>query len=95
MSEVEGMTRVHIRVTGRVQGVGFRFSCMREARALEVAGWVCNSVDGSVEIMAEGGVGAVDALVEWARCGPTFADVTGTQIHRDGFRGEFSGFEVR
>lgn len=64
-----------LRITGRVQGVGFRWSLCTEARALGLAGWVCNRPDGSVEALLVGRTGAVTALAEWARHGPPGARV--------------------
>ncbi|WP_084187097.1 acylphosphatase [Andreprevotia chitinilytica] len=60
-----------LQVAGRVQGVGFRFSTVLEARRLGVRGWVRNRLDGSVEIQAEGTASAVEALVRWAGHGPS------------------------
>jgi acylphosphatase len=59
-------------VTGRVQGVGFRQSCLREARYLGISGYVKNLPDGSVYIEAEGTPGTVSLLVDWCRHGPVF-----------------------
>jgi acylphosphatase len=67
--------RVHLVVHGRVQGVGFRHFATLEARALGLAGTVRNRPDGTVEIEAEGGAGAVDQLVAAVRRGPTGARV--------------------
>ena len=64
-----------IRVTGRVQGVGFRYALRDEAQRLGVAGWVRNCSDGSVEALLQGEAHAVDALVRWARRGPRAARV--------------------
>jgi acylphosphatase len=64
-----------VRVTGRVQGVGFRESCRREAQHLGVAGIVRNRGDGSVEAVFEGTAAAVDEMVEWCRRGPRSAHV--------------------
>ena len=67
--------RVRALVSGRVHGVWYRETCRREAERLAVAGWVRNRADGRVEIEAEGGRAAVDALLAWARHGPPRADV--------------------
>jgi acylphosphatase len=68
------MTR-HLRITGRVQGVGFRDALRAEARARGLAGWVRNRSDGSVEAVLQGEAPAVDAVVAWARRGPPAARV--------------------
>jgi acylphosphatase len=66
---------IRVTVRGRVQGVGFRNWIARRARKLELAGWVRNRSDGSVEILAAGDDQAIDRLVEAARQGPPFARV--------------------
>lgn len=63
------------RVTGRVQGVGFRQSAQARARVLQLAGWVRNCADGSVEGLAHGEPEALAALHEWLRQGPPLARV--------------------
>ncbi|MBG3876516.1 acylphosphatase [Desulfovibrio oxamicus] len=73
------MTRSRFRVTGRVQGVGFRSWTGRTARALGLAGWVRNLPDGSVELEAQGPVERMDALREALWKGPVFARVTGVE----------------
>ncbi len=75
------MTRSRFRVTGRVQGVGFRSWTGRTARALGLAGWVRNMPDGSVELEAEGPDERMDALREALWRGPAFARVTGVDEH--------------
>ena len=68
--------RAHVVVSGRVQGVWFRGAMQEEARRLDVAGWVRNRRDGTVEAEVEGERGAVEALVAWAGHGPPGARVT-------------------
>ncbi|MDO5498098.1 MAG: acylphosphatase [Propionibacteriaceae bacterium] len=67
--------RTHGLVSGRVQGVSYRYSMKREAQRLGVGGWVRNLPDGRVEFEAEGAPDAVGALVEWAESGPAYARV--------------------
>jgi len=67
-------------VSGRVQGVGFRFATAREARALGVRGWVRNLPDGRVEILAEGMASAVAALLDFCRQGPPGARVDELEV---------------
>ncbi len=70
-------------ISGRVQGVFFRDSCARLARAEGVTGWVRNREDGWVEVWLEGTPRAVEKLVTWCRQGPTHAQVTGLEVAGD------------
>jgi acylphosphatase len=65
----------NLRIRGRVQGVGYRWSLCTEAARLGLVGWVRNRHDGSVEALVSGPVEAVDALVLWAKRGPAMARV--------------------
>ena len=88
------MERIDITVTGRVQGVGFRWHTVRQATALELAGWVRNQPDGSVRIVAEGERPALEALLGWARQGPDHARVEDCQTQWQQATGELAGFDV-
>lgn len=68
--------RVRLEITGRVQGVGFRWFTREKARRWGLAGWVKNMPDGSVEVLVEGSEGAIDGLIEMLRAGPPGAAVT-------------------
>jgi acylphosphatase len=84
----------HLRVRGLVQGVCFRAWTRQEARALDVAGWVRNCPDGSVEAQLEGEEAAVDELIERLRHGPAHARVDEVEVGNCPAR-ELTGFEVR
>jgi len=66
---------VQVRVTGRVQGVAFRWATQQEASRHGVTGWVRNEPDESVSAHFEGEEAAVDAIVAWCRQGPPSAVV--------------------
>jgi len=81
---------VRLRITGRVQGVGYRIWATRTAEALGLRGWVRNRFDGSVEALAIGAPDTVAALVEACRQGPfgaRVAAVTVTEAEDDGSLG--------
>ena len=74
------MRRVRFVVTGRVQGVGFRWFVRAEARPLNITGWVKNREDGAVEGLLEGRDDAIDALIACLEVGPPSAIVTNVDI---------------
>jgi acylphosphatase len=82
--------RVCAIVTGRVQGVGFRWSARAEAARLGLSGFARNSPDGSVRVEAEGAPFAVNALLDWLAHGPPGArvdDVVSAPLPTTGSRG--------
>jgi acylphosphatase len=86
--------RKRVVVHGDVQGVFFRDSTRSEADAQGVAGWVTNRSDGAVEAVFEGDSDAVDAMVSFARSGPSAADVRDVDVSDEEPEG-LSGFDVR
>jgi acylphosphatase len=67
-------------VSGRVQGVFFRDSTRREARALGLTGWVRNLSDGRVEVLACGSEPQLETLAKWLEIGPEYAKVTNIEV---------------
>lgn len=65
-----------VRITGRVQGVGFRAATVRQAHLLGVTGWVRNAADGTVEALIQGDPEKVDHMLSWLHLGPPAAKVT-------------------
>jgi acylphosphatase len=72
--------RVHVYISGQVQGVGFRWFCREEALRRRLTGFVRNLPDGRVEAAFEGDLSAVDRMVEWCRAGPDFARVSEVEV---------------
>jgi acylphosphatase len=74
------MRRVHVEVSGRVQGVFYRATCAERARDLGLGGWVRNGSDGVVEAEFEGDESDVETIVAWCRIGPPMAQVEDVQV---------------
>ncbi len=87
--------RVRVTIRGRVQGVGFRANCQREAQAAGLRGWVRNQWDGSVEALFEGPSAAVDKLIAWCRVGPRMAEVESVEVAEASEAAPAGTFRVR
>lgn len=87
--------RLFIRVSGRVQGVGYRDWTRRTAGALGLTGWVRNRRDGAVEALAIGPATQVAALVKAMKSGPPLASVAAIETRIDETDEAPQGFEVR
>jgi acylphosphatase len=81
-------------ISGRVQGVGFRYTALHEAQRLGVTGWVRNELDGSVHMVAQGSEVVVVVLEEWCRTGPTGAIVQEVQVSTLDTREVFRDFRI-
>jgi acylphosphatase len=86
--------RVHVWVSGRVQGVFFRAYAEDEAAFRNIAGWIRNAPDGRVEVVFEGSRASVEAMIHWCHRGSPAAQVTQVEVTWEVPRGE-SGFRVR
>ena len=84
-----------VRIAGRVQGVGFRYATARRARSLQLAGWVANRPDGTVEAVFEGDDRSVASMLDWCRRGPRGASVDDVQVNWAEPGGAGTGFEIR
>ena len=93
--ETHTKQRLSARITGRVQGVGFRTFTRMRARQLGVAGWVRNEKDGSVRLEAEGPQGALEELLDAVKEGPRMARVEDVTADWDDATEEFDVFQVR
>lgn len=89
------MKRISARITGRVQGVGFRHFTQMQARRLGIDGWVRNEPDGSVRLEAEGPEEALENLVGAVHEGPRAARVENVNVSWDAATDEFDAFSVR
>jgi acylphosphatase len=90
-----GLQRLEATVSGLVQGVGFRYATVREARALGgLTGHVRNSEDGTVEVVAEGDYATLQRLERWLSHGPEGAVVRRVQARYSAATGKLQSFGV-
>ena len=89
------MERVHLIISGDIQGVGYRFTAIEVARDLDLTGWVSNNQDGNVEIVAEGPKEKLENLITWAKTGPPLARVDDVKADWRQATGELNTFEVK
>jgi acylphosphatase len=87
--------RVHVFVSGSVQGVAYRYYAQDAARGRGLSGWVRNLTDGRVEAVFQGRAPAVDAMVNWCRRGPPSASVTAVEVTEEPLAAEPPGFTIK
>ena len=88
------MIRFRVLISGRVQGVNFRYACQRMAVLYGVRGWVRNLDDGRVEAVFEGAGRDVQHLLDWAQRGPSHAVVANVVVQAEQPEG-LSTFDIR
>ena len=91
---MSGNIRMHLIITGRVQGVCFRIATKKEAEKQKILGWVKNKKNGSVEAVFEGEKQRVDSMINWCRQGPSGADVLKLDVEMESFTAEFDRFKI-
>ena len=91
----ERQKRVHLFYSGRVQGVGFRFTVERIALALGIVGWVMNLPDNRVEVVGEGDEVKLVYFLEKMKSGPMKPYIRGVDVTWEKAKGEFDDFGVR
>ena len=87
------MRTVHLRIEGRVQGVGYRYWAADRAQELQLTGWVRNRRDGAVEAMLSGPAAAVERMIALCRQGPRGAAVNSDEVIGEG-TGTFEAFTI-
>jgi acylphosphatase len=90
-----GIVRLIATVSGRVQGVGYRYFAEQEAHRLGLTGFVRNMPDGSVEVVAEGDKNVLDGFLLLLRRGPSSAEVANIKSTFVPATGEFYDFTIR
>jgi len=86
--------RVHVHVSGTVQGVYYRLTMQKVAASHDVVGWVRNLADGRVEATVEGDAEAVGRVLEWCARGPDAASVGSVEAEEGEPTGEFHSFDI-
>ena len=87
--------RVHLYISGRVQGVFYRANTKEVALKHHLTGWVRNCHDGRVEAVLEGRGNNVESVIKWCKEGPPSANVIDLEIIPEEVTGEFSSFSIR
>lgn len=96
ISNIEPDCGIIIHVTGKVQGVGFRFFTYQKAQELNLVGYVKNLANGSVEILAHGEFNQINKLIQWLKLGgPTSAIIAQLRIERIEIDDHYTSFNVK
>jgi acylphosphatase len=89
------LKRVHVYISGRVQGVFFRAETQRVAQGFNITGWVRNMADGRVEAVFEGDDADIDKMLAWCHQGPPSARVENVTTSEEHYTGGFSDFSIK
>lgn len=89
------VNRLHVVVSGQVQGVGFRQSTFAEATRVGLTGWVRNLPDGRVEAVFDGDRATQEHMLDWCNRGPMFAKVAHVETHWEPLDESFGSFNIR
>ena len=87
--------RLHVVVSGRVQGVAYRYFAEKRAASFGLTGWARNLFDGRVEVLAEGDRVALESFLAELKKGPRLALVEAAEVRWEDATGEFAGFSIR
>ncbi|SFJ78467.1 acylphosphatase [Methylophaga sulfidovorans] len=90
-----GIKQRHYLVSGRVQGVSYRYSAQQQAHKLGLTGWVRNLADGRVELLIQGETQQLEDMLKWANQGPRFAKVTSLEVSEQIPDSTITDFKIR
>lgn len=93
-SPLDGQIRAHVFISGKVQGIGYRFSTVDRAYELELSGWVRNLPDRRVEAVFEGSKTAVEEMIRWCYQGPRGSVVQDVAVESEALE-NLRGFEIK
>jgi acylphosphatase len=89
------MPTIHLIIQGKVQGVFYRASAREKALSLGLTGWVKNTREGDVEIMASGKAENLEKFTQWCRQGPPQSKVTNVISGQVNVEEKFQGFSIQ
>jgi len=90
----ENILTVNIKITGKVQGVGFRYFVLRQAQELGITGWVSNKSNGDVEALAQGEKADLEQFIAKVKEGPSFSSVDDVILNWEDGQENYTSFEI-
>jgi len=93
-SQPEDNLTVNMKITGKVQGVGFRYFVLRQAQELGILGWVNNKPNGDVEAFAQGEKADLERFIAKVKEGPSFSRVEDVSLNWVKEAEQYFGFEI-
>ena len=93
-SQLEDIPTVKMKITGKVQGVGFRYFVLRQAQKLGINGWVSNKSNGDVEAFAQGEKVDLEQFIAKVKEGPSFSRVEDVSLNWVNEADQYFGFEI-
>jgi acylphosphatase len=88
-------SRVHLVISGQVQGVWFRASTRDKAQQLGLTGWVKNTFEGNVEAVFEGEEKLINEMLDWCHHGPPLAQVENVEVKKQRPSNDFDDFSIK
>ncbi len=89
------MIQFEIKISGRVQGVGFRYFVVQKAKETGITGWVKNTVDGGVLVLAQGSEFDLETFTGYLKIGPTLSRVDRIAVNKIQLPTVFDNFSVK
>ena len=93
-SPPEDTLTVNMKITGKVQGVGFRYFVLRQAQELGITGWVSNKSNGDVEAFAQGEKADLEQFIAKVKEGPSFSRIEDVSLNWVNEADQYFGFEI-
>ncbi len=88
------MLQAHLKITGRVQGVFYRSNAQKQAKILDLTGYIKNMPDDSVEAIVQGEKESIELFIEWAKEGPSSAKVNNVAVNWQPLEQKLPSFRI-